>query len=141
MRKNHGHFCKSQDTPSHSNITSYFQHTGCGISSRLGGLSLENGLLENREILSEMNDPSLIKDTIAQAHGPDVDCMIIFYLLHRSQCISRTLSHRLNCPVQQIDLDGGDGYTRPIEVIIFTPLQKQVIEVNEFIILIYLFLI
>ena len=35
-----------KDTPSHSNITSYFQHTGCGISSMAcGGLSLEEWII------------------------------------------------------------------------------------------------
>ena len=64
-----------KDCQSHSNVTSHFQHTGCGISSRLAEDYLWNhGLLENREVLSEINEPSsLIKDTIAEAHGPEVD--------------------------------------------------------------------
>ena len=55
-------------------VASHFQHTGCGISSRQAEDYLwEHGLLENHEVLSEHQHPDiLIKETIAQAHGPEV---------------------------------------------------------------------
>jgi cystathionine gamma-synthase len=55
-------------------VAPHFQHTGCGISSRQAEDYLwEHGLLENHEVLSEHQHPDiLIKETIAQAHGPEV---------------------------------------------------------------------
>ncbi len=55
-------------------VSSYFQHTGCGISSRLAEDFLwEQGLLENREVVSESDDPeSRIKEVISRSHGPEV---------------------------------------------------------------------
>ena len=61
-------------SPENAQISSYFQHTGCGISSRLAEDYLwERGLLESREILEEVGDAqSIVKETISRAHGPDV---------------------------------------------------------------------
>ena len=61
-------------SPTNAQISSYFQHTGCGISSRLAEDYLwERGLLERRETVAEVADAqSIVKETISRAHGPDV---------------------------------------------------------------------
>ncbi len=55
-------------------ISAHFQHTGCGISSRLAEDYLWNhGLIDTRETSSDIPDAALIiKKTISQAHGPQV---------------------------------------------------------------------
>ena len=60
--------------PQNSLIASHFQHTGCGISSRLAEDYLwDHGMLEKREILSDIVNPdSIIRETISRAHGPEV---------------------------------------------------------------------
>ena len=126
-----------KDTPSHSNITSYFQHTGCGISSRLAEDYLwKNGLLENREILSEMNEPtSLIKDTIAQAHGPDVDCKDILLAssgANAFHALFHTAVEHAQSSGKLIWIRWGWLYLDTIEVMnLYTSPKSKVIEVNE----------
>ena len=62
------------DSEKNSLISAYFQHTGCGISSRLAEDFLwDRGLVEQREVLSETPEAeSVIKQRISQAHGPQV---------------------------------------------------------------------
>ena len=62
------------DSPSQKRISSFFQNTGCGLSSREAETFLwEKGKLENREVIAEIEEPErLIKQTIARAHGPEV---------------------------------------------------------------------
>jgi len=56
-------------------VASYFQHTGCGISSRQAEDYLwKHGLIEGHEVLPDFDRAeSLIKETISQAHGPEVE--------------------------------------------------------------------
>ena len=62
------------DSEKNSLISAYFQHTGCGISSRLAEDFLwDRGLVEQREVLSDIPEAeSVIKQRISQAHGPEV---------------------------------------------------------------------
>ena len=55
-------------------VVAHFQHTGCGVSSRLAEDYLwDRGLIEARETLSEIpNAEDIILETISQAHGPEV---------------------------------------------------------------------
>jgi cystathionine gamma-synthase len=56
-------------------VASHFQHTGCGISSRQAEDYLwKHGLIEGHEVLAETDQAEyLIKETISQAHGPEVE--------------------------------------------------------------------
>jgi len=58
-----------------ANVACYFQHTGCGISSRQAEDYLwEHGQIEEHELLSDTEQAEfLIKETISEAHGPEVE--------------------------------------------------------------------
>ena len=64
-----------RDAKENAKVAAYFQHTGCGISSRQAEEYLwEHGLIEGLEVLPETGRAeSLIKETISQAHGPEVE--------------------------------------------------------------------
>ncbi len=64
-----------RDAKENAKVAAYFQHTGCGISSRQAEEYLwEHGQIEDLEVLPETDRAeSLIKETISQAHGPEVE--------------------------------------------------------------------
>jgi cystathionine gamma-synthase len=64
-----------RDAKENAKVAAYFQHTGCGISSRQAEEYLwEHGRIEDLEVLPETGRAeSLIKETISQAHGPEVE--------------------------------------------------------------------
>ena len=61
-------------SPHQKSIAAFLQNTGCSVSSREAENFLwERGKLEAREVLAETDTPQgLIKQTIARAHGPEV---------------------------------------------------------------------
>ena len=61
----------SQDAQS---LQAFFQHSGCGVSSRLAeDLLFQKGLIAHRESLTEKDSPyEEITQTIAEAHGPNI---------------------------------------------------------------------
>ena len=61
------------NSPKNRLVAAHFQHTGCGISSRLAEDYCGVGLIESREISSEIpNAEDIIRQTISRAHGPGV---------------------------------------------------------------------
>ncbi len=123
--------------PENSLVASHFQHTGCGISSRLAEDYLwDHGLLENREVLSDIPSPDcVIRQTIASAHGPEVtaDDLILassganaFHALFQAACKQAKEMKK------SVWIRWGWLYLDTIEVMnLYGQKEGQVLEVNQ----------
>ncbi len=126
-----------QASPDNSLVSSHFQHSGCGISSRLAEDYLwDHGLLETREVLSDIPHPaSLIRETIARAHGSEVtpDDLILassganaFHALFQAACKQAKEKKK------SIWIRWGWLYLDTIEVMnLYGKMDGQVLEVNQ----------
>ena len=139
VRRTHG--CTLLEIPSASpakdGVTSYFQHTGCGISSRLAEDFLwDRGLLEKRETLSAIDDPeSIIRETISRAHGSEVgpdDLLLASSGANAFHALFKSAVEHAQGRGKNIWIRWGWLYLDTIEVMnLYTPENGEVIEVLE----------
>jgi cystathionine gamma-synthase len=123
-------------SPENTRVASYFQNTGCGISSRLAEDYLwEHGLLENREVLSEQNQAEqTIKETITQAHGPSVsskDLLLASSGANAFHSLFKTAVEQAKDKGKTIWIRWGWLYLDTIEVMNLYGGEGDVIELNE----------
>jgi len=127
----------SKNCPSISGIASHFQHTGCGISSRLAEKYLwEHGLIEQYEILHENNQAEAhIRQIIAQAHGSTVrekDVALASSGANAFHALFGTAVEHTRKQGKTIWIRWGWLYLDTIEVMsLYTGEDGQVIEVNQ----------
>jgi len=123
--------------PENQAISSYFQHTGCGISSRLAETYLfEKGLLEEHESICGHEEPELlIKETIARAHGPEVgseDLLLASSGANAFHALFQTAVQEANRQRKSIWIRWGWLYLDTIEVInLYTAEDGRVIELHQ----------
>ena len=118
-------------------VSAYFQHTGCGISSRLAEDYLwEHGLLEGREVSPEVSHPDvLIRETISRAHGPEVspdDLLLASSGANAFHALFKAASKQAKAKNKTVWIRWGWLYLDTIEVMnLYGKESGEVIEVNQ----------
>ena len=118
-------------------VAAHFQHTGCGVSSRLAEDYLwDRGLIEARETLSEIpNAEDIILETISQAHGPEVrseDLLLTSSGANAFHALFQSATKQAKARKKSIWIRWGWLYLDTIEVMnLYGSKKGEVIEITQ----------